>query len=407
MDHNAFILDSNSILYPMKKWQSTIDLLAEIFKAPAAFIVQRGKGGFQVAIASAQESNPYDAGGLIPEETNIFCKKVVTDREPLYVPDATQDCFWDTNPEVRDDGFKSYYGMPIYWPDGDAFGTICVMDFEVSNYSEDYKSILRHFRDVIELDLVRVEQTIIREQASAAINHDLRTPLNAIMGYAEAITNEIQGPVGNEKYKDFAENILKSSQHLLTLVDNMFDLSILHGYQIVLEESDIYLCDLLKDASSMVRPQMKAKNIRFEIDEKTSPIHMSGDAVRLKQLFLNLLNNAMKFTHSGGSVTVSMEITDDNIEVIVSDTGVGMSENDMTRISEPIPSLQRKGTAGERGTGLGLSIVQGFANLHGGKFNRCVLHWAKGLILSFTYQNHAWFLKVHRVILALDAATSF
>ncbi|WP_421869542.1 sensor domain-containing diguanylate cyclase [Motiliproteus sp.] len=155
-DH--WVLEEKELLVPLDKWQKTVDVMARVFKAPAGFIVQRGPGGYQVVISSDQESNPYGPGGLIPEETNIFCRKVVEERHRLYVKDAPEDPFWDTNPEVTDDGFRSYLGFPLFWPDGKPFGTICVMDFDSTDYGDSYVDLLGELRDLIEADLAILHQ---------------------------------------------------------------------------------------------------------------------------------------------------------------------------------------------------------------------------------------------------------
>lgn len=155
-DH--WVLEEKEVLVPLDKWQKTVDVMARVFKAPAGFIVQRGPGGYQVVISSDQDSNPYDPGGVVPEETNIFCRKVVEERHRLYVKDAPKDPLWDTNPEVTEDGFRSYLGFPVLWPDGKPFGTICVMDFDNTDYGESYVDLLGELRDLIEADLEILHQ---------------------------------------------------------------------------------------------------------------------------------------------------------------------------------------------------------------------------------------------------------
>ncbi|MCP4595682.1 sensor domain-containing diguanylate cyclase [Neptuniibacter sp.] len=158
IDADHWILEEKEALAPLEKWQKTVDVMARVFSAPAGFIVQRGPSGYQVVISSEQESNPYDAGVLIEEDTNIFCRKVVEEKASLYVKDAPTDPFWDTNPEVVNDGFRSYLGFPVYWPDGVPFGTICVMDYENTDYGRDYIDLLGELRGLIEADLEILHQ---------------------------------------------------------------------------------------------------------------------------------------------------------------------------------------------------------------------------------------------------------
>lgn len=148
-----WLIEQSLELVPFAKWQRTVNLMANLFKAPAGFIVQHTEGGYQVTIASEQDENPYDAGGIIPPDTNIFCRKIVQTRQELYVRHATAQEEWKTNPEVSDDGFNSYLGVPIFWPDGKPFGTICVMDFAITDYEESYVELIRQFRDIIQADL--------------------------------------------------------------------------------------------------------------------------------------------------------------------------------------------------------------------------------------------------------------
>ncbi|WP_067865763.1 sensor domain-containing diguanylate cyclase [Neptuniibacter marinus] len=155
---DQWVLDESEGSVPLAKWQKTIDVMARVFNAPAGFIVQYAPEGFQVVISSGQASNPYDAGVTVPQDTNLFCKKVVEQQELLYVPDASTDPYWNTNPEVSDDGFCSYLGLPVKWPTGEPFGTICVMDFNATNYQKDYVDLVSELRDLIEADLKILSQ---------------------------------------------------------------------------------------------------------------------------------------------------------------------------------------------------------------------------------------------------------
>ncbi|WP_415896936.1 diguanylate cyclase [Neptuniibacter sp. QD72_48] len=155
---DQWVIEEKDDLVPLDKWQKTVDVMARIFQAPAGFIVQYRPKGYQVVIASDQESNPYPAGVEITPDTNIFCKKVVQEGHELYVKNAQTDPTWDTNPEVADDGFSSYLGLPVQWPSGEPFGTICVMDFESTDYRSEYLDLVSEFRDLIEADLRLLSQ---------------------------------------------------------------------------------------------------------------------------------------------------------------------------------------------------------------------------------------------------------
>ena len=150
---NKFLLDNPNDLISLDKWQKTVNLLAKLFDAPAGFLVQHTSTGFQVTIASEQDTNPYPAGVVIQPDVNIFCRKIVETGKELYVSNAIIDPSWDTNPEVHNDGFSSYLGVPVFWPDGKAFGTFCVMDYKETHYKETYLELIRHLKDILEADL--------------------------------------------------------------------------------------------------------------------------------------------------------------------------------------------------------------------------------------------------------------
>ncbi|MCO7223123.1 sensor domain-containing diguanylate cyclase [Pleionea sp. CnH1-48] len=153
LDSEQWLLENNNSLVSLQKWQQTVDLLAELFHAPAGFLVQHTPMGYQVTISSDQESNPYPAGIIIEPDVNIFCRKIVETRQELYVKNAPIDPCWDTNPEVHNDGFVSYLGVPVYWPDGKPFGTFCVMDYKETDYQESYLKLIRQLKDILESDL--------------------------------------------------------------------------------------------------------------------------------------------------------------------------------------------------------------------------------------------------------------
>lgn len=170
-------------------WQKLVNLMAELCHTPAGFIVQMTQNGYQVVVANQSSLNPYPAGGIIPTETNIFCRKVVEENKPLYVNNATQLEEWQSNPEVSDDKFNSYLGFPLYWPNGELFGTICVMDFKITHYDDKYHRLLQHFKCMVERELKLLEQNIHIEQLS--IRDDLTGLLNR-RGFKTALAERLQ-----------------------------------------------------------------------------------------------------------------------------------------------------------------------------------------------------------------------
>lgn len=188
LDPNSWVLEDKNGLISLSKWQKTVNVMAKVFAAPAGFIVQRGPDGYQVVIASEQESNIYAAGAQIPADANIFCRKIVETGHDLYVKNAENDRYWDDNPEVRDDGFLSYYGLPLRWPSGEPFGTICVMDFNETNYRSEYLELMSELRDLVEADLGLLDQ--YHTITSMAMTDEL-TSLNNRRGFLIAAKHRL------------------------------------------------------------------------------------------------------------------------------------------------------------------------------------------------------------------------
>jgi diguanylate cyclase (GGDEF)-like protein len=189
IDKNVWLTEQTDFVELLAKWQRIVDLMARIYKAPAGFIVQRTEEGFQVAIASKQKENPYPAsGGVIPADTNIFCKHVVEQLSMLYVKEATKLAEWVSNPEVTNDKFNSYMGLPLLWPNGEAFGTICVMDFDITDYDADQIQLMHHFRDLVQSDLEVLHQYELMQELAI---HDELTQLYNRRGFLALAENRL------------------------------------------------------------------------------------------------------------------------------------------------------------------------------------------------------------------------
>ncbi|WP_434033064.1 GAF domain-containing sensor histidine kinase [Cupriavidus sp. a3] len=136
----------------VKKWQEIVDLLAEIMHVPSALIMQVGPSDIEVFVSSESEGNPYEASETAALNTGLYCETVMKTRQPLLVPDALQDEAWKSNPDIKL-GMISYLGVPISWPDGEIFGTICVLDKKRNDYSGLFLRLLLLCRDVLQADL--------------------------------------------------------------------------------------------------------------------------------------------------------------------------------------------------------------------------------------------------------------
>jgi cell cycle sensor histidine kinase DivJ len=225
---------------------------------------------------------------------------------------------------------------------------------------------IRHSRE-LSLETARTEAESLNASKSrflANMSHELRTPLNAVVGFSDIMQQRMFGPLP-EKYLEYARLIHESGHHLLALINDVLDMSKIEAERYELAKSEFDAREPVSAALRLVRLQAHEAAVGLRSVLPPDPVMVEADERALKQITLNLLSNALKFTPAGGSVTVAVDARDGMLEIAVSDTGVGIAPEDLERLGKP---FEQAGDVGRRskGTGLGLSLVRAFAELHGG-----------------------------------------
>jgi GAF domain-containing protein len=223
----------------------------------------------------------------------------------------------------------------------------------------------RLFREIEEKSRQLEAASQHKSEFLANMSHELRTPLNAIIGFSELLSERLYGDL-NEKQEEYLKDIHASGQHLLSLINDILDLSKIEAGRMELEVTDFDLPTAIDNALTLVRERAGRRSIALHqaVDERLGQIR--GDERKIKQVLLNLLSNAIKFTPDGGEIDVRARGVDGPVEVAVSDTGVGIASEDQEAIFE---EFRQVGTAAKKveGTGLGLAVSRKFIELHGGR----------------------------------------
>ncbi len=233
--------------------------------------------------------------------------------------------------------------------------------------------------DISRLRMAQSELVRAKEEAELAgrskteflanISHELRTPLNAIIGFSEVIKNELLGPIEQEDYKEYADDIYHSGKLLLKLINDILDVAKIESGKRELNEKILNINQVVDDTIRLLRMKASQKHIQLQNIIPTDIPDIRADELALKQIISNLLSNAVKFTKDGGEVLVNASLNRrGEFELTVQDQGVGIAKADITKALSPFGQVGVDITKKNEGTGLGLPIVAALAELHGGKF---------------------------------------
>jgi len=313
----------------------------------------------------------------------------------VEIPDA--DAYMHATPRMRARwrarGVKSLLMVPMR-RQSDVIGVIGVSHQDLGAFSQSHVDLLKTFADqaVIAIENIRLfneiqDKSRQLEAASqhkseflANMSHELRTPLNAIIGFSEVLTDRMFGEL-NEKQEEYLKDIYASGTHLLSLINDILDLSKIEAGRMELELTEFDLPTALDNALMLVRERAGRRSIALhtKIDNQVGQIR--ADERKVRQVVLNLLSNAIKFTPEGGRIDVGAVPKDGLVEVSVSDTGIGIAPEDQEKVFE---EFRQVGTAAKKveGTGLGLTLCRKFVELHGGRI------WVKsepGVGSTFTF----------------------
>jgi len=321
-----------------------------------------------------------------------FCHYAIQSSVPLVIDDAAAHPIYRSIPTVKTLGVRAYLGIPLVTENGQAIGSFCAIDNKPRRWTPTEIDVLTELaasaRREIELRQASREERVARVAAEGAMraadesnrsksaflammSHELRTPLNAIGGYADLIEFGVHGPV-TPAQSEALTRIKRSATHLLGLINSVLDFAKVESGQITYTIAPLHLDAAVRDAEMMVVPQMIAKDLRYRNEGCNPSLVVLADAEKLKQIIINLLSNALKFTDPGGEIhlrcgeaPVQGDVTP-RAFVSVEDTGVGIEPSKIEAIFEPFVQIDPERKNSSEGVGLGLAISRTFARRMGG-----------------------------------------
>ena len=317
----------------------------------------------------------------VPIDQHSASGRAILSRQVMHYSDILGGK--DVPPHLRGNsaklGIKSALFAPMLW-EGQGVGVIYVGRESTGEFSEKAVRLLKTFADqaVIAIQNARLFREIQDKSAQlevankhkseflANMSHELRTPLNAIIGFSEVLSERMFGEI-NPKQADYLKDIHESGKHLLSLINDILDLSKIEAGRMDLELSSFDLPSALSNAMTLVRERAQRHAIQLSLDVDQRLGSFEADERKFKQIVVNLLSNAVKFTPDGGKVEVSAKLDTDHVAIAVKDTGIGIAPEDHAAVFEEFKQVGRDYTRKAEGTGLGLALTRRFVELHGGQ----------------------------------------
>jgi len=276
-------------------------------------------------------------------------------------------------------GYRSVLAVPLLREER-ILGALTVWRKEAGNFSDEIVNLLQTFatQSALAIQNARLFREIEvksreleaanrhKSEFLANVSHELRTPLNAIIGFSEVLGERMFGEL-NEKQAEYTEDILSSGRHLLSLINDILDLSKIEAGRMELELTKFDLPSAVENALILVRERATRHGIKLEraIDERLGDF--TGDERKVKQILVNLLSNSVKFTPEGGKIHVNASLNNGSVIISIADTGIGIAKEDQEAIFEEFRQVGTNYAQKREGTGLGLTLTRKFVEMHGGK----------------------------------------
>jgi C4-dicarboxylate-specific signal transduction histidine kinase len=375
------------------KWQEITNLVAELVQVPAALVTRIEPPKISAFVASKSRGNPYQPRARACLNTGLYCETVMRTRQFLLVPDARDDDQWRSNPDVKL-GMISYLGFPISWPNGDIFGTICVLDHKRNAYREVHHRLLLQLRDAVEADLrsvflyetrladekrvkERLEAQVTERTAElcrvarlttmgelvASIAHEINQPLTGVVTNGQAGLNWLNRDKPDlDQARNSLSYIVSAGKRAGEVIRGLRALAKKSGPAL----AQIDIDDAVREVQALTRSELQRHGVTLHTDLSAYNRPVFGDRVQLQQVLLNLIMNGVEAMRAVAECPKTLTITSEPVEpsgvlVAVEDTGTGLDPATADRIFDPFFTTKSDGL------GMGLSICRSIIDAHGGR----------------------------------------
>jgi PAS domain S-box-containing protein len=348
----------------------------------AIYELQEGTEEFQVRATHNFDASFVEAlRGMPLRKGEGAMGRATETREPLQVVDIAVPGAYQSR--VRDvligAGYRALISVPMLFEE-QIIGSLSLVRKASGEFPDEVVELLKNFatQSVLAIQNARLFRELAdksrqlevasqhKSEFLANMSHELRTPLNAVIGFSEVLLERMFGEV-NEKQAEYLQDILASGRHLLSLINDILDLSKIEAGRMELALAPFHVPAAIDNAVTLVRERASRHGIALHVDVDSRLGEVVGDERKIKQVLLNLLSNAVKFTPEGGRISLKAGLTDGSVEISVTDTGIGIAPEDQGAIFEEFRQVGGDYTRKLEGTGLGLTLTKKFVELHGGR----------------------------------------
>lgn len=359
------------------KWQALIDNAAELANVPSALIMRLNEKTIEVFLKSNTKGNPYEKG----EETKLFyglyCETVIGTQEKLLIPNAVKNKIWkDNNPDVELN-MISYLGFPVNWPDGEVFGTVCLLDNKENKYNERFIKLVHQLKQHIETDL----QLLVANNELNQKNKELEQLNQTKSRFLSLISHDIRGNIGtldeflkltienfesydSAKLKKILESLSQNAASSYLTLENLLNWSKHDLMQLEIKFVPVDIVEIVENILDYFQQAVSLKNIQVIKEFYAEQALIEADENMIMVALRNIISNAVKYNKNGGKLIIRIYRKNQKHVIEIEDTGIGMDKTTIGNLFSFYRS-NNKSSAGQSSAGIGLMISKEFLDKHG------------------------------------------
>lgn len=354
------------------KWQSLIDTVARLTKVPVGLIMRLNKEAIEVFLKSNTNGNPYKKGEEAQLIYGLYCETVIGTQQKLLIPDATKSDEWKLNNPDIELNMISYLGFPVNWPDGEIFGTVCLLDNKENKYSAEVEDLLRQAKQHLENDLEILllnnalqEKNIQLQQSNntkskflSLISHDIRGSVSTINEFIKMIVNDFDS-YDREQLKLILSSLGHHASSSYETLENLLTWSKSDILQIEPVIKSIDIIEVLEKVLFYFDQPIQMKRLRITKSYDSQKVYVRADENMITVIIRNIISNAIKYNHEKGEIKLSVSPCGEKYELVIEDNGIGMTQKAIDKLFK-YNERYENGTKGECSAGIGLILIKEF-----------------------------------------------